>query len=156
MLEISACDLCLTRLLYYLFCKCCNVYFKTFYNIRIKWKKCKIKILENICMLAFNFISLFSHLDWNPCIASRQKKIWTLRMGDPNEITDLYVARNIEAQEVLHSRFIEGIRGQSRIEERGQASRFAAHRNSLRSKTCMCFFRIFPHSSSNKCVTLLF
>lgn len=40
-------------------------------------------------------------------------------MGDSNKIADLHVVRNTEAQEVLHPRFSEGVRDQSRVEERG-------------------------------------
>lgn len=75
-------------------------------------------------------------------------------MGDPNEIADLHVARNTEAQEILHPRFAEGIRDQPRVEERGQASRFATYCNSLHPETRMYLFD--SYSSPNKDVILLF
>lgn len=40
-------------------------------------------------------------------------------MGDSDEITDLHVVGDTEAQKVLYPEFAEGIRVQSRIEERG-------------------------------------
>lgn len=60
-------------------------------------------------------------------------------MGDSDEIADLHVVGDTKAQEVLHPEFAEGIRIQSRVEERGQATRFAAHHASLRPETCMYF-----------------
>lgn len=55
-------------------------------------------------------------------------------MGDSDEIADLHVAGDSEAQEILHPRSAEGLRGQPRAEKRGQASRLTAHRNSLRAE----------------------
>jgi len=75
-------------------------------------------------------------------------------VGDPNKIADLHVARNIEAQEVLHPRFAKGIRNQARVEERGQASRFATYCNSLYPETRMYLFD--PYSLPNKGTILLF
>lgn len=68
-------------------------------------------------------------------------------MGDSNEIADLHVAGDTEAQKVLYSGFAEGIRVQSRTEERGKAACFTANYASLHPETCMYFFcdsRSFP------------
>lgn len=73
-------------------------------------------------------------------------------MGDPDEIADLHVVGDIEAQKVFHSGFAERLRGQSRAEKCGQTSRSAAHYDSLCSKARMYFISIFrpTFSFSNK------
>lgn len=73
-------------------------------------------------------------------------------MGDSDEIADLYVAGDTEAQKVLYSGFAKGIRVQSRTEERGQAARFATYYASLRSETCMYFFFQLAQLPENKCI----